>query len=1275
MSNQIRNLVHDAKSDFINFAKDIYKIFTILPNSPLAQRFKDIGFDFSRINIHDFNNNYERYTRLVELYEIAEMENRSQNEIERYKNRAMDFARNNLGVINSNLTFDDIENFFNLTNPENIYTLVRNGYIGLTVDEARRVFEQPGTHTVILKNGKKFTCDSVAQFIRFLRAWEKRRQEIIATSYDYYAGGIEDIDENVIEEIPRITYDDEDEYSYTPEDDDSIPPQTNINISRSNFLNRFRDHSTIKLFERLQLLTPIKKAKLKAILDTFELDFLPPVTASNKHCVIKAFLRILCSDITNDKKLKNYINNKFIRQERIQQKIKEYCELVNIKIPENEIININFIKNLSEIVGDCDVNLHYYQFLCYYFNVNCCVLSVSGIVVKYYNVCKTDKFIYLFKIGQSIFSLDKKSSDEFSFENYVPELDDQKFTVTKLDYTDFVSDLKGFKKDRKKFNNVISYTNKQIKETVNYPNVIDKNTFDLLDKKIELNDLIEFNGKNLYCKSKNYSIKYPSNRTLVFYDIETIYNKSDSITKSFSIAWCFQSEEGLKNGEKPISFFTIGNCKRNIKTFCNFLNKIKTSETICIGHNSSNFDLKVMIKHIFSTPEIDYTTTSRLTNGNQLISLKYQLIDGRKYIWRDSYKFFGSSLNDLSKAFLPKDKSKTCLEKEFIEYNVDYTKQIIHIYDLWNGKECKEDCKICKTITKSKCEEILKDIADLEKYNILDVTSLYNIYIEASKTFGQILNINFIPIYLFNTVSAFAKYCLTKISPELFEEQGSLNTSKISTYKSIAQKSYRGGIVAAMFQGIKKIQKGSLFYVDFSSLYPFAYNYPICCDLIKKVSFDLPKEINLKSKIGELKFEDYFMNKKIGGFAKVKFDNNIEKFKNVSYITLKTQEGLKQVISNFEQTAFLSFDEIIFNMRLGVKFLFLEYELYEKKYLFKDFISKIYGLKQYGSNNNQKALKVCTKLIANSSYGYYGQRCNSKKFSVIPYNETEKYKCEEWNKLGLCDYYEKERYFNGKVRKCIFKTELNFSPSNWANFAICADITCRARLYLFQLIENLKKCDYVKQITYCDTDSCMAILKDKFDHSKLKNVFNIFGQDLYDPEIEKSCNIEDYTIDNRLTGFLGGLTEESNNNSGVAKIIIICPKIYMLLDENDKIIKVKSKGIPLKSKGDYYPSYQKLNLSNISIDGDQKKYHILERTEKDQPMLSKDDLVIIYKMLVEEKATFVFHFNSFQTKICECYEVLQQMHLFRELNEGAKYIKCDYVQIEDKWNQSVIRKM
>jgi hypothetical protein len=522
-------------------------------------------------------------------------------------------------------------------------------------------------------------------------------------------------------------------------------------------------------------------------------------------------------------------------------------------------------------------------------------------------------------------------------------------------------------------------------------------------------------------------------------------------------------------------------------------------------HNLSNFDGVFLLKVLSQIDNIHIYPT--IKDGKMInIKLTYDGINQYNISFRDSYLMLPSSLSKLTKQF--NVSNKTIFPYNFI--NDKFNKNINLNYI---GKV--PGIKYFINLTQDQYNEY--------KYNFLNNWSLKN---ETINYCSQDCISLYQVIYKFNS---------------LIFNQYSVNIHKYPTLPSLAFAIYRANYLmeypipllsGQIFNDISKSYTGgstdmfkpfgkNIFSYDVNSLYAYIMN-----------KFDMP--------IGNIKFFEGNILKiepKAFGF----FECKVIAPKNIKHPILQikcdTGKGIR-TLSPVGTWIGVYFSEEIYNaMKFGYKFEILRGYTFERKNIFKEYITDLYKIKK--ASNKDDPMYLISKLLMNSLYGRFGMNeilINHKIINEIKLNYyIDNFSISEIiplkNNKILISYFDINELQNIMLSN---KTYSNIS------IGIASAISAYARIHMSKFKNNS---DY--NLFYTDTDSI-------FIDKPLPNKF--IGKDLGQMKLEYNF-IEGTFLAPKV---YGGLYSENNQLNSITKVKGFKNKIdyyelKSLLNENSSL--------------------------------------------------------------------------------------------------------------------------
>jgi len=593
----------------------------------------------------------------------------------------------------------------------------------------------------------------------------------------------------------------------------------------------------------------------------------------------------------------------------------------------------------------------------------------------------------------------------------------------------------------------------------------------------------------------------------------------------------------------------------------NFLLKRKYNGYKVYVHNLSNFD-GIFLMNIFSSID-NIKILPTLKDGKMInIKLSYDNINAYQISFRDSYLMLPSSLKSLAKQFNVANKtifpynfvndkfnkninlnyiSKVPAFKYFINLTLDqyneYSKYFNNNWSLRNEtiNYCQQDCISLYQVI-YKFNNLIFDKYQLNIYKFPTLPSL---------AFG---------IYRAHYLK---DYHIPLISGQIFND---------------ISKSFTGGSTD-MFKPFGS----NLFSYDVNSLYPFVMH-----------NFDMP--------VGKIKFFEgniLKINPKAFGF----FECIITAPKNLKHPILQTKidtgNGIR-TISPLGTWTGIYFSEEIYNaMKYGYKFEILRGYTFERKNIFKEYVSDLYKIKESHSKNDP--MYLISKLLMNSLYGRFGMNEIFFIHEIIDdiklNHYIDKYSINEIiplnnNKILIS-------YFDINIKDNIMLSNKTYSN---ISIGIVAAITAYARIHMTQFKNNP---DY--NLYYTNTDSIYI----------------------------------DRPLHNKFIGKALGLMKLEYN---FIEATFLAPKVYGGLYFDNGQLKSITKVKGFKDKLDYYDLKSLLNKDkSLSLPQDKwfKDLSLGNITIKDQlytllPTENKRKLIYTDNLLIDTKPFFIEEDNIIQ---------------------------------------------
>jgi DNA polymerase type B, organellar and viral len=630
---------------------------------------------------------------------------------------------------------------------------------------------------------------------------------------------------------------------------------------------------------------------------------------------------------------------------------------------------------------------------------------------------------------------------------------------------------------------------------------------------------------------------YAINNKFITIDIETrevySYNKDtkEKITKTIPYLICFY------DGKKLQHFF-LSDYKDHIEMIKDAIFHLMRKDYdkhYIYAHNLSNFDGVFLLKYLTS---FENTSLKPLMKDGKIINL---LLKFSKYSinFRDSLLLFPNlSLDKLSKAFDLKEFSKSCFPHSFLN-NPNIALSYVGAVP---------DFRFFKGISLEKYNNYSKNFKnnwsikdESIKYCYQDCIALFNILIKFNEFIFNLFkkNINKFPTLPSLAFGIFrSKYLKDKkiplITGQMFNE---------------LKKSYTGGSTDVYIPFGENI-KG----YDVNSLYPTnMFENPMPVGNITYFEGDITK-----------------INSNAFGFFDVKITSPSENF-NIPIIQTKVKERTISPLGKWRD--FLFSEEIYNAIKYGYKFEILRGYIFDKDYIFKEYIRDLYIIKE--KHNKSHPLYLISKLLLNSLYGKFGMNYDIFFESQIVFDNEEMINIINSDKYIIKDAIDLDNnkslvsIFNiGKYKDKLIESTID-SSSN-ISVSIASAISSYSRIFMSNIKMKLIK-DGIK-IYYSDTDSL-------FTNKYLDK--NLLGTKLGKWKLE-------YEFD---------------------EAVFLAPKVYGGIIKKDKTEITKVKGFKNKVS---YKNLKSLLNKDKSLTLSHKKWH---KNFQDSEIIIKDQ---IYTLILQK---------------------------------------------------------
>lgn len=571
-------------------------------------------------------------------------------------------------------------------------------------------------------------------------------------------------------------------------------------------------------------------------------------------------------------------------------------------------------------------------------------------------------------------------------------------------------------------------------------------------------------------------------------DLETI--QKDNKLVPYLICGYNGSDYAVSYAENNLSQNDL--FKRFLDQLLTFFNKSK--RLLIYAHNLSNFDGLFLLKHL-----INYGEVKPLYFNGKLISIEVKLnvkgYEGKVLLFKDSYLLLPYSLRILCETF------KIDSIKSYFPFsltNINYTGVFPKIEN-WGDISPAVFDKL-KAEFKNKMWSFKQEAI---KYCKLDCKSLYQVLTIFNFSFFNEFKINVHSVLTAPALSM--KLFKTHFMPEntIFQLSGLVEEN--------IRESYTGGAVDVYIPhnkiGTYSISNTfrTLYAYDVNSLYPYVM-----------ANKDLPigKPIAFEGNI--LKYEP---NAYGFFYCKITSPNYLEH--PILQRRIKTSSGIRTIAGLGTWTGWIYSEEMYNAIKFGYTFEIFKGYTFDKGNLFKDFINKLYQLRQ--EYHKGHPMNEIAKLIMNSYYGKFGMRDEITKMEIYstltPEDKALLDSILDLYNSSITDILQLENHtiiVRNSLIDLTYNEKEDFYHGNEVNVAIASAITAEARIHMSQFKNNPNF-----RLYYSDTDSC----------------------------------IFDSPLPDSMVGTALGLFKLEHK---IEKAIFLAPKVYAFItEEGDEVIKIK----------------------------------------------------------------------------------------------------------------------
>jgi hypothetical protein len=537
--------------------------------------------------------------------------------------------------------------------------------------------------------------------------------------------------------------------------------------------------------------------------------------------------------------------------------------------------------------------------------------------------------------------------------------------------------------------------------------------------------------------------------------------------------------------------------------FNNFINQLLTffnkdsNKIIVYAHNFSGFDGIFLLRHLLSFGKVKPV----LFKG-KLMSIKVKLnikgYKGKTIIFKDSYLLLPFSLRKLCLAF------NVTIPKGYFPFNLTNIlyKGLFPKFEYWTGISLTE----YESLTKEYLGKVWNFQLEATKYCKLDCKCLHEIIVKFNELIFKQFNINIhVPLTLPSLAMRIYK---SQFMPEntIYQIGGRIDSDIRQSYTGGAEDVYipHNRITGFFNRTVKALFK-LLYYYDVNSLYPF---------IMSETPMPVGKPMVFTGNIRQFYPEAF-------GFFYCKITSPAYLEHPILQRRIKTAEGLRTIAGLGSWSGWIYSPEMDNAMKFGYTFEILNGYQFEKGYIFKEYINKMYELRmQYEKGH---PINIIAKLLMISLYGKFGMKVERTTVDIFNLNnDADKLALRELlDTVGesIQDFIQIDDYYL-IVRDSLVNLKYNEGEDYYhgvdVNVAIASAITAGARVYMSAFKNNP-----LFKLYYSDTDS-FVIDKPLPEH--------MVGTELGQVKLEHT----------------------------IKKAIFLAPKVYGLIDVNgEEIIKVK----------------------------------------------------------------------------------------------------------------------
>ena len=614
---------------------------------------------------------------------------------------------------------------------------------------------------------------------------------------------------------------------------------------------------------------------------------------------------------------------------------------------------------------------------------------------------------------------------------------------------------------------------------ITFNNVKDNTVLFYFSDSTKFNQLIRFYNNKKFILENEKVILYLNNNNKTNY-----INKLSKATKNIiSSSLMTLDIETYLNDKKEMHLYCVSTYNGNIKVsyylndfnnindllnkmFRNLFVKANNGKYIFI-HNSSEFDLIFLLKHLVQLPYIEVNPVikdGKFINLEIKYSTKNSSFKEYSLTLRDSILLLPSSLENLAKSFKI-NTGKGIFPYSFVnENNLDYKGEVPDYKYFDSKKVSLSQYLTYKNSFKNKIWNLRKETI---KYCEQDSVILFNVIEKFGSRIFKEFKVN---IYLTPT--------LPSLAFRIYRTQFMKNNSiPILTNK------FYNDLVNAFFGGhcdvyIPSSNNKNIYCYDVNGLYPYAMKTSL-----------FPTKI-LTYFIGDITKDNYYHNLLLQNKALGIFKVKVQAPLSLKHPILPKKIGDTTVYGVGTWTGWYYSEELNLAKTLGYEFEILSGYIFKGEYLFEDYVNTMNKMKENSEKNSPSY--TIAKLLLNSLYGRFSMSPHLFNHIILDLDSEEH--IDFLNKIKF-ENIESEIKLGNKILISYSNSDKFSDSSLNVNIAIGIATSSYARIHMSKFKNNPKY-----NLYYTDTDSIYTdqplpshLLNDrKLGCMKLENVLTDF---------------------------------------------------------------------------------------------------------------------------------------------------------------------------------------